>query len=302
MSALKLRNSFLVIGGYFYEKITMFALAFMLTLLLGVLNNSEVNAQILTFDDGFCVNLNPKDTILYQKELITDEKQLCSLAEKNTHNEIDSTTTIHKLPDDTSVASESTNIEKIDIPTKSYSQHYLTIQRATGEIERYYCIDSFADIPQDIMNGKGVSPSSEGEIVTPGAGATDPTYSARAWAKIHYVEGTRQTSTEYNEYIKGMWYRGTVYRSNNSVTVSKRRIYFRNHGYDLYTHKYQKITLGPYYADNGAETVTRYAPSSFYTLLTYPEVLYELTCTCQANLSQGGNTWSFQTSVSKNSY
>ena len=90
----------------------MFALAFMLTLLLGVLNNSEVNAQILTFDDGFCVNLNPKDTILYQKELITDEKQLCSLAEKNTHNEIDSTTTIHKLPDDTSVASESTNIEK----------------------------------------------------------------------------------------------------------------------------------------------------------------------------------------------
>lgn len=287
------------------KKMITFSFAFILALTFGFVVCSDVNAQIVTLNDGFCVNLNSNDTILYQKEIITDEKQLCSLAEKNTSNcETDSTTTIYKLPDDTSVTTDSinANIEKVNLPTKSYLQHYMTVKRATGEVERYYCIDSFVDISEELLASGSVTPGSEGEIVTPGAGTYDPKGLARAWAKIHYVEGTRITSTEYNEYIKGMWYRGTVYKVNNTVNVSNRRIWFRNKGMDLYTHKTQNITIGPRYAASGADTVTVSAPSSFYTLMTLPAVPYELTCTCQADLSKGGSSWSFQTSISKNSY
>lgn len=92
---------------YTYEKKITFSFAFILALTFGFVVCSDVNAQIVTLNDGFCVNLNSNDTILYQKEIITDEKQLCSLAEKNTSIcETDSTTTIYKLPDDTSVTTE----------------------------------------------------------------------------------------------------------------------------------------------------------------------------------------------------
>ena len=274
-----------------------------MTLTFGLIISTGTSAQIITIDNDFCVNLSPNDKVLYQKNIVTDEKELYSLANSNTKDNYIAETT---LSCNTKKSNNLAEKQVFAVPTKSYLQHYLTVQHPTGEIERYYCLDAFADIPQDslVISNSTFSKSTitEGEIVTPGNREHDSTYSVRAWAKIHYIEGSITVSTEYNEYIIGRWYRGTVLKDDNAVSVSNRRIWFRNKGYELLTHKYQNETIGPRYAASGSNTVTVTAPERFYTLITFPSFPYELTCTCVADISRGTRTWNVQTTVSKNSY
>lgn len=280
------------------KKLFVFSLVFMLLFSAGFVFSSGVNAQILMVDENVSVKLNSNDKIIYQKEIETDSDKLYVMANKRIAGDQNVNSALVKSQTGTSTIYN--NIHNIDIDSKCYLQHYLTIQRESGAIEKYYCLDSFTDVPSSILNENVTrGDTSEGEIVTPGVGAYDSTYSARGWAKIHYVEGYRSTNSSYMEYIKALWYRGTVYQVDSSVTVTNRRIWCRNIGFNIENRVYQDVASGPHYAPSGSNTVTVNKPSNFYTLLTDPLLLYELRCTCQADISRGNNTWYLQTTIRK---
>lgn len=275
------------------KKTSLFMFIFMLLFATGFIFNSNLNAKIITIDENFAVTVNPNDKIIYQKELETDVNKLYSMADTNSVSTL-STTPVSTQTNATISYTNGTDSENKELESNSCLQHYLTIERESGDIEKYYCMDSFTDIPISTLKD---TTTGEFEIVTPGEGTYDSTYSARAWAKIHYIQGTRNTSTEYFEYVKALWFRGTVQQLDSSVTVSNRRIWIRNYGFDLNTRAFQNLTKGPYYAASGSNTVTRNAPSSFYTLLNSSSYPHEIVCTCQADISRSGNTWYLQTTI-----
>lgn len=285
------------------KRIIIYSLALLLTIIYSFGISTGVNAQIITMNDGTYVSLEQNDQIIFKEDIITDEDKLYSLAEyDNQRNDTISGTAIIK--ETKKQYNNSGEKNEFKFPMKTFVQHYMTVQHENGTTDKYYCANSVICIPKSILSNEGSSElkgwTAEHDACS--IGVYDSTYSARAWAKIHYKTGTYSTNTDYNEIIRGIWYRGTVIRNDNTVSVSGRRIWFRNHGYRYTDRAFQNVTLGPYYAASGYDTITVNAPSSFYTLLKYPTLVYELTCTCLADISRGSSTWNVQASISVNSY
>ena len=247
------------------------------------------------------------DKIIFKENLITDEKELYSLAKakgyKVSHSSVDNEfTCIATLIEKKSNIHLMTPNE-IELPTSSYTQHYMTIEKENGTIEDYYTVDFFSEILEDpSTNNCFVTPSyveSENIIVTPGEGKYDNSRSARGWSKICYVIGRTGNNTMTPIYVKAIYYKGTIQRLDSKVSLSYRRLWYRNKGTCAFNNGSQNITNGPVYAAAGSETILQYAPSNFQAL----EYNYhELVCTTQTELKKGTSTWYLDVTISKTNY
>lgn len=252
------------------------------------------------------IHINAGDIIVYSEKAITDEDELYELATSMTSLSATTESANESLIQYNATLSENSgntegikasSSEEDDVPVYEYTQHYMTVQKEDGTISDYYTTDVFADVPQGLTSEtESVStssyPESTNTVVSPGE--YDGYYSARAWAKICYEVG-RTGGFDSPRYVKALWFRGTVQQYDSSVRIDYRRLWFRNKGYNAFnTNAYQNITLGPYYASSGSETITKNAPPNFYAL---EYNFHEIVCTCQAHITKGSREWDLQATI-----
>lgn len=247
------------------------------------------------------------DKIIFKEDLITDENELYSLA-KEKSNEISPSSTNNEFIAIATLREKNSNISLMSsgeetLPLSSYTQHYMTIEKENGTIEDYYTVDFFTQVLEDsATDNDNITPSyveSENIIVTPGDGKYDDSYSARGWSKICYVIGHTGDSIMTPVYVKPIYYKGTIQRLDNTVSLSYRRLWYRNKGACAFNTGAQNITNGPVYAAAGSETILQYAPSNFQAL----EYNYhELVCTTQTELKKRSSTWYLDVTISKTNY